>query len=53
MMTVMSKKGQIVLPAAVRKQLSISPGDDLEEFERCRDELQLCLQRWLQDAGPG
>jgi len=28
-------------------------GCDLEEFERCRDELQLCLEGWLQDASPG
>lgn len=30
MTTVLSKKGQIVLPAEVRKQLALSPGDDFE-----------------------
>jgi len=30
MTTVLSKKGQIVLPAEVRKQLDLKPGDDLE-----------------------
>jgi AbrB family looped-hinge helix DNA binding protein len=28
--TVLSKKGQIVLPAAVRQALHLKPGDDLE-----------------------
>ena len=30
MTTVLSKKGQIVLPAEVREQLGLRPGDDFE-----------------------
>ena len=30
MTTILSQKGQIVIPGAVRKQLSLEPGDDFE-----------------------
>lgn len=30
MTTILSPKGQIVLPASVRQQLNLSPGDDFE-----------------------
>jgi len=30
MTTVLSKKGQIVLPAAIRERLGLEPGDDFE-----------------------
>lgn len=30
MTTILSEKGQIVLPAPVRQQLQLSPGDDFE-----------------------
>lgn len=32
MTTVLSQKGQIVLPASVRDQLALHPGDDFEIF---------------------
>jgi AbrB family looped-hinge helix DNA binding protein len=30
MTTVLSKKGQLVLPAAIRERLKLNPGDDFE-----------------------
>jgi len=32
MTTVLSKKGQVVLPAAIRERLALNPGDDFEIF---------------------
>jgi len=43
MTTVLSKKGQVVIPAAVRKQLKLEPGDDLEVT--IRDDRSVILER--------
>ncbi|MBI2193054.1 MAG: AbrB/MazE/SpoVT family DNA-binding domain-containing protein [Planctomycetes bacterium] len=43
MTTVMSKKGQIVLPAAVRESLHLEPGDDFEIS--VQDEDTIVLQK--------
>jgi AbrB family looped-hinge helix DNA binding protein len=41
MTIVLSQKGQIVLPAPVRKRLALSPGDDLEIFVEDDDSITL------------
>ena len=43
MTTVLSQKGQLVIPAAVRKQLKLEPGDDLEVT--IRDDRSVILER--------
>jgi AbrB family looped-hinge helix DNA binding protein len=43
MTTVLSKKGQIVLPSAVREQLHLEPGQDFEVF--IDDEDTILLRR--------
>lgn len=43
MTTVLSRKGQIVLPAEVRKQLGLAPGDDFEVT--VEDEQTIVLRR--------
>ncbi|MFT6182312.1 MAG: AbrB family looped-hinge helix DNA binding protein [Paracoccaceae bacterium] len=43
MTTVLSQKGQVVIPAAVRKQLKLEPGDDLEVT--IRDDRSVILER--------
>ena len=51
MTTVLSKKGQIVLPAPVRQQLNLSPGDDFEVV--IEDEDTITLRRIAQPANRG
>jgi len=51
MTTVLSQKGQLVLPAPVRKQLHLSPGDDFEVF--VEDEETITLRRISQPANRG
>ena len=41
MTTVLSKKGQIVLPCAVREQLHLEPGQDFEVFVDDEDTILL------------
>lgn len=48
MTTVLSQKGQIVLPAPVRQQLHLSPGDDFEVA--VEDEDTITLRRISQPA---
>ena len=43
MTTVLSQKGQIVLPVAVREQLGLEPGDDFEIL--VEDDEQIVLRR--------
>ena len=51
MTTVLSPKGQIVLPAPVCKQLHLSPGDDFEVA--VEDEDTITLRRISQPANRG
>ncbi len=41
MTTVLSKKGQIVLPSAVREQMHLEPGQDFEVFIDDEDTITL------------
>ncbi len=43
MTTVLSKKGQIVLPSSVREQMHLEPGQDFEVF--VEDEHTITLRR--------
>jgi len=51
MTTVLSPKGQIVLPAAVRQQLHLAPGDDFEVA--VEDEDTITLRRISHPANRG
>lgn len=51
MTTILSPKGQIVLPASVRKQLNLSPGDDFEVA--IEDEETITLRRIAHPANHG
>ncbi len=51
MTTVLSQKGQIVLPGAVRRRLNLSPGDDFEVA--IEDEETITLRRITQPANRG
>jgi AbrB family looped-hinge helix DNA binding protein len=51
MTTVLSQKGQIVLPAPIRRQLHLQPGDDLEIA--VEDEDTITLRRISQPANRG
>jgi AbrB family looped-hinge helix DNA binding protein len=51
MTTVLSPKGQIVLPVPVRQQLHLSPGDDFEVA--VEDEDTITLRRISQPANRG
>ena len=51
MTTVLSQKGQIVLPVPVRQQLGLSPGDDFEVA--VEDEDTITLRRISQPANRG
>lgn len=41
MTTVLSRKGQIVLPGCIRKKLALRPGDDFEVFVDDEDTIRL------------
>ena len=51
MTTILSQKGQIVLPVPVRKQLQLVPGDDFEVA--VEDEDTITLRRISQPANRG
>ena len=51
MTTVLSQKGQIVLPLSVRQQLHLSPGDDFEVAVENED--TITLRRISQPANRG
>lgn len=51
MTTVLSQKGQIVLPVPVRQQLGLTPGDDFEVA--VEDEDTITLRRVSQPANRG
>jgi len=51
MTTVLSQKGQIVLPVPIRQQLRLSPGDDFEVT--IEDEETITLRRISQPANHG
>lgn len=51
MTTVLSQKGQIVLPGTVRQKLHLEPGDDFEVF--VEDEDTITLRRIAQPANRG
>ena len=51
MTTVLSQKGQIVLPAAIREQLQLQAGDDFEVT--IEDEDTITLRRINQPANRG
>lgn len=51
MTTVLSKKGQIVLPGAIREQLRLLPGDDFEV--NIEDTETIVLRRIAKPANSG
>lgn len=51
MTTVLSQKGQLVLPVPIREQLRLSPGDDFEVA--IEDEDTITLRRVSQPANRG
>jgi len=51
MTTVLSQKGQIVLPSAVREQLELKPGDDFEII--VEDDDTISLRRISKPANAG
>ena len=51
MTTVLSQKGQIVLPSAVRERLRLEPGQDFEVT--VDDEDTILLRRITRPANPG
>jgi AbrB family looped-hinge helix DNA binding protein len=51
MTTVLSQKGQIVSPGAIRQQLHLEPGDDFEVF--VEDEDTITLRRISHPANRG
>lgn len=51
MTTVLSKKGQIVLPSAVRERMQLEPGQDFEVF--VDDEDTITLRRITHPANRG
>ncbi len=51
MTTVLSKKGQIVLPGIVREQMNLEPGQDFEVF--IDDEDTITLRRITHPANRG
>ncbi|MBL9204944.1 MAG: AbrB/MazE/SpoVT family DNA-binding domain-containing protein [Opitutaceae bacterium] len=51
MTTVLSQKGQLVLPALVRERLNLAPGDDFEVT--IEDEDTLSLRRVTRPANRG
>lgn len=51
MTTVLSQKGQIILPAAMREQLNLNPGDDFEVG--IEDEETITLRRISKPANRG
>lgn len=51
MTTVLSQKGQVVLPGAVRQQMHLQPGDDFEVV--VEDDDTITLRRISQPANRG
>ncbi len=51
MTTVLSQKGQVVLPGVVRQQMNLHPGDDFEVS--IEDEDTITLRRITQPANRG
>ena len=51
MTTVLSQKGQIVLPGSVRQQLHLEPGDDFQVF--VEDDDTITLRRISRPANHG
>jgi AbrB family looped-hinge helix DNA binding protein len=51
MTTILSQKGQIVLPVPIRKELCLSPGDDFEVF--VEEENTITLRRISRPANRG
>lgn len=51
MTTILSQKGQIVLPGAIREQLHLEPGDDFEVF--VEDDDTITLRRISRPANQG
>jgi AbrB family looped-hinge helix DNA binding protein len=51
MTTVLSQKGQVVLPGSVRTKLHLQPGDDFEVY--IEDEDTITLRRITQPANRG
>jgi AbrB family looped-hinge helix DNA binding protein len=51
MTTILSQKGQIVLPVPIRQELRLSPGDDFEVF--IEEENTISLRRISRPANSG
>ena len=51
MTTILSQKGQIVLPASIREKLDLAPGDDFEV--RIEEENTITLRRISRPANKG